>query len=103
MHLIREGHFDLVDTFRKEANLKLDPSLKENFAEMYYIIEHLRKKDLKPALEWAKKRRNELEVKGSSLEFRLCRLEFIRILLSSYHGKFGYLYFRRIRLILIHD
>lgn len=60
----------------------MDPMLKERFREMYYIIEQLRSKDLAPALDWAKRSRAALEIKGSNLEFRLHRLQFIKLLLG---------------------
>lgn len=60
----------------------MEDSLKDQFAEMYTIVEALKNKDTQPALEWAKKHRTELNRRGSHLEFQLHQLRFLSILLA---------------------
>lgn len=40
-------------------------------------------KNLDPALDWARRHRQQLEVRGSDLEFRLHQLRFVTILTGS--------------------
>jgi len=83
-HLFRQGKFEIGDAFVKEANVKINSKIKEQFAEMYKILDKLEKsKDLHPAIEWAKIRRKDLERIDSPLEFKLHRLEFISFLLEN--------------------
>ncbi|KAJ3063734.1 hypothetical protein HK102_008399 [Quaeritorhiza haematococci] len=82
MHFIREGKFELGDLFAKEAGLDVPDSLKGQFVEMYQIQEAMRAGELGPAIEWACKKRFELGQRGSSLEFQLHRLQFIKHLVN---------------------
>lgn len=106
MHLLREGQFSVASTFVEEANRHPphpEPTLntpnpyireswerdlaegtfnseklQEQFAEMYHILHELRnERNLKPAIDWARLRSEELESRGSNLEFELCRLQFV--------------------------
>ncbi|CAI6339754.1 unnamed protein product [Periconia digitata] len=105
MHLLRGGEFAVASTFVQEAsrnpphpeptpstpNPALEDSwekelaedalnsekLQEQFEEMYHILDELRKKkNLAPAIAWARQRSDVLEARGSNLEFELCRLQF---------------------------
>ncbi|KIW08591.1 uncharacterized protein PV09_00553 [Verruconis gallopava] len=96
MHLLREGQFGVASTFLDEANrnppatadegaskqpweFKSD-SLQKQFSEMYSILHALRQeRNLTPAIQWAGKHSDELEKRGSNLEFELFRLEFARV------------------------
>lgn len=106
MHLLREGEFAVASTFVQEANRHPphpeptpstpnptleDPwekdlaegtlnseKLQEQFVEMYHILDELRqKRNLLPAITWARQRSEVLEARGSNLEFELCRLQFV--------------------------
>lgn len=106
MHLLREGQFGVATTFIEEANnhpphpepTPNTPSpylreswerdlaegtfnsekLQQQFAEMYQILHELRvRRNLEPAIRWARQRSDVLEARGSNLEFELCRLHFV--------------------------
>ncbi|KAK9688392.1 hypothetical protein K7432_014418 [Basidiobolus ranarum] len=79
-HFVRQGQFDVGDTFVKEAHMEPSESLKVQFMEMYQILEAIKKHDLEPALNWARRHRVELEKKGSPLEFNLHRLHYAHLL-----------------------
>ncbi|KAI9805855.1 MAG: hypothetical protein M1825_000469 [Sarcosagium campestre] len=109
MHLVREGQFEVASTFLHEVvsnppkavptpgtpfpnvpagggmdmnmlNLK---ELQRVFADMYQILDALRdKRDLTPAIEWARSCSDKLEQRGSNLEFELGRLQFIWFFLN---------------------
>ncbi|KAK6344878.1 hypothetical protein TWF718_006830 [Orbilia javanica] len=78
MHLLREGNFEIADTFAKEAGIvESVPSVLEvEFRELFSIQESLRRKELQPAIEWAQKRSAQLEARASNLEFQLHSLQF---------------------------
>jgi len=78
MHLIREGQFDVADTFYQETRLDSLPlSLKKEFESMYKIKDALKERNLAPAIEWAAAKRTALEHRGSNLEFELHRLKYV--------------------------
>ncbi|KAK0128156.1 hypothetical protein ONS95_000139 [Cadophora gregata] len=101
MHLLREGQFDVASTFLSEAldnppqphatpgtpnpasndfndlaSLK-SQELQETFSNMYQILHEIKNQNLHPAIEWARQNSAELENRGSSLEFELCKLQYI--------------------------
>jgi hypothetical protein len=111
MHLLREGQFDVASTFVEEAMRRPpqpeptlntpNPSLRQSwekdlaegvfnseklqqrFAEMYHILHELRiERNLQPAIEWAREHSETLEMRGSNLEFELCRLQFVRLFVA---------------------
>lgn len=108
MHLLREGQFSVAATFLSEIAdrknmdshgassrstataaglLDIDevPSaeIREEFAAMYYILHAIKEdRNLLPAIQWSREHREALETRGSTLEFELCRLQFV----SLYHG-----------------
>lgn len=51
--------------------------LQHKFAEMYSILSELRHRNLTPAIEWANQNNEQLEAKGSNLEFELCKLQYV--------------------------
>ncbi|OCL08718.1 hypothetical protein AOQ84DRAFT_363865 [Glonium stellatum] len=107
MHLLREGQFSVASTFIEEANARPphpEPTpgtpnpyiqdkgwekdlangtlnsekLQKQFADMYHILRQLREqRNLGPAIAWAREWRENLETRGSNLEFELCRLQFV--------------------------
>ncbi|KAF2666849.1 putative regulator of gluconeogenesis Rmd5 [Microthyrium microscopicum] len=108
MHLLREGQFDVASTFFREANeastinghsgikspnprtdkqelsweIKSE-RLQAQFAEMYHILDELKnKQNLDPAITWATNHSEQLESRGSNLEFELCRLRFVSLFLG---------------------
>jgi hypothetical protein len=52
-------------------------ALQEKFAGMYSILTSLKRRDLYPAIAWARQNSVELEARGSNLEFELCKLQFV--------------------------
>ena len=80
MHLIREGQFSVAETFVGEASEDLDipAHLQDEFVKMYQILEAMQlRRDLNPAIDWARKKAPQLEHHGSNLEFDLCKLQFV--------------------------
>lgn len=62
------------------SGLEKSTELQEKFAEMYHILHALRKEqDLGPAILWAREHSEALELRGSNLEFELCRLRFVEL------------------------
>lgn len=81
-HFFRQGKFDLGEMFIQESGIKLDSSLKEPFVEMYKILGAMvSQKNLQPAIQWAKSRRNQLSKIQSNLEFNLHKLQYIHYLI----------------------
>ncbi|XP_065071367.1 E3 ubiquitin-protein ligase RMND5A-like isoform X2 [Rhopilema esculentum] len=76
-HLLRQGHVDVADMLIQEANLTLDEKQKEPFLELNRILEECKNHNVEPALRWVQLKRDELQSKNSSLEFKLHRLKFI--------------------------
>ena len=102
MHLLREGQFSVASTFLNEATKNQSPddmtddltmsgteqdlgldslkseSLRKQFANMYHILHELKNaRNLRPAIEWAREKSDELEKRGSNLEFELGKLQFV--------------------------
>ncbi|MBN3305581.1 RMD5A protein, partial [Amia calva] len=81
-HFFRQGMLDVAEELCQEAGLCIDPSQKEPFVELNRILEALKLRDLRPALEWAIENREMLMAQNSSLEFKLHRLYFISLLMG---------------------
>lgn len=102
MHLLREGQFSVASTFLTDATnnppreenysdttypyeshgLGIDSlkseELRRRFANMYFILHELRnKRNLIPAIQWAKENSSLLETRGSNLEFELGKWQFV--------------------------
>ena len=103
MHLLREGQFSVASQFLTDAthnplysdsrmeiddassldeNIGLESlrseSLRKQFANMYHILHELKeKRNLLPAIAWAREKSGELERRGSKLEFELAKLQFV--------------------------
>lgn len=106
MHLLREGQFEVASTFIDEAQENPpqpsptpgtpNPSeledteltslksreLQDKFSNMYTILSELKARNLHPAIEWARANSQELEKRGSNLEFELSKLQFVWLFLG---------------------
>jgi hypothetical protein len=109
LHLLREGLFDVAATFyaetharkeEQEANAALTGSdeefghplgvdkflseeMQQQFASMYHVLGELKDhRNLEPAITWARAHARDLEVRGSNLEFELCRLQYVNLFLG---------------------
>lgn len=78
---------DAADAFnegsRPEFDADQNKDLQEKFENMYAILQALKTYNLDPAIQWARENSEELEAKGSNLEFELCRLLFVWLLKDS--------------------
>jgi len=79
-HFFRQGMLDITDSLIQEAGLEIHESQKAPFVEINLILEALKRRDLSPALLWAKQHRDRLSTTGTTLEFRLHRLHFIELI-----------------------
>ncbi|XP_012510126.1 PREDICTED: protein RMD5 homolog B isoform X1 [Propithecus coquereli] len=81
-HLYQQGMLGVAEELCQESTLNVDLDFKQPFLELNRIVEALHEQDLRPALEWAVSHRQRLLELNSSLEFKLHRLHFIRLLAS---------------------
>lgn len=82
MHLIREGAFDVAQTFAQEAGaLGIPSNLEPEFTTLYSILAALDAHNLSPAIAWAGENAPALDARGSTLAFELHKLEFIGLYL----------------------
>ncbi|CAG8579534.1 3907_t:CDS:2 [Acaulospora morrowiae] len=108
LHFIRHGKFMLGNTFIQETGLDLPNSLQMQFVQMYQILDAINNQNLEPALSWARSQRDALERRGSSLEFQLHRLHYIKYLVEQrrdealMYAKSNFSYFRARHLNEIH-
>ncbi|KAJ3054583.1 hypothetical protein HK097_001364 [Rhizophlyctis rosea] len=79
-HFIREGHFPVAQQLAADSGVNVPPEMFAGFEEMYHILSAMERGDLDPAVQWAALRRRQLEDRGSSLEFELRKLVFVRLL-----------------------
>lgn len=79
-HFIRNGQFQIAGIFEKEADAHVPLHIKEQFAEMYQIVEEIKKENLTAAINWCARLKPRLQAIGSSLEFQLHRTCFIKLL-----------------------
>uniref|UniRef100_A0ACD5ZLM4 Uncharacterized protein n=1 Tax=Avena sativa TaxID=4498 RepID=A0ACD5ZLM4_AVESA len=79
-HLYCEALFDIGDNFIGEASCPASKEIKQLFQKMYEIHGALRTGEPEPALSWAMKNHDALLQNGSSLELKLHRLQFVKIL-----------------------
>ena len=113
MHFLREGQFAVATKFLTEAKANPSPTelfpespalpsplgqevgidpvksefLREQFTNMYHILHELKnKRNLLPAIAWAKINSAALETRGSNLEFELGRLQFIWLFSGASHA-----------------
>ncbi|XP_043926910.1 E3 ubiquitin-protein ligase RMND5A-like isoform X2 [Protopterus annectens] len=81
-HYFRQGMLDVAEELCQEAGLTMDPNQKEPFVELNRILEALKLRNMRPALEWAVANREMLMAQNSTLEFKLHRLYFISLLMG---------------------
>jgi len=79
-HFYRQGMDDVADTLVKEAQLPKEDFASEPFAELHKIWECIQNKNIEPALEWVSRYSKELMAANSTLEFKLHRLQYMKIL-----------------------
>ncbi|KUI62991.1 hypothetical protein VP1G_10110 [Cytospora mali] len=60
--------------------------LQEKFATMYQILSELKNRNLLPAITWAHRNSAELDIRGSDLEFELCKRQYIHLVQRSGSG-----------------
>src|SRR2546423_3026968 len=109
LHMLREGLFDVAATFYAESHARreeqqanaaltgsdeefdqplgvnklLSQEMQQQFASMYHVLGELQNhRNLGPAIAWARDHARDLEVRGSNLEFELCRLQFVSLFLG---------------------
>ena len=79
-HFMRKGMLDIVDAIAADTGIEISEEVKKPFTELNKILISLRKRDLKPALDWVEANRARLVELNSNLEFKLHRLQFIEYL-----------------------
>jgi len=82
-HFIREGQFDLAETFSKESNIPISDEKKNQFQDLFNIVEAIKRKDLGSALKWASEKRDILKKNNSNLEFELHKLQYVQYLIKN--------------------
>lgn len=60
--------------------------LQEKFSTMYSILSELKQHNLIPAIQWAHQNTEELESRGSDLEFELCKRQYIYLVQQQQRG-----------------
>ncbi|XP_050439222.1 E3 ubiquitin-protein transferase RMND5B-like isoform X1 [Adelges cooleyi] len=61
-HFYRQGMWDIADELSEESGIEVECGQREPFAKLNTIVESLKKKDICPALEWARENRSQLEI-----------------------------------------
>lgn len=94
-HQDTEEQMDDFDTMEAERppeaqrppEAERPPDLQDQFTDMYRILCALQtRKELDPAIDWARNHSKDLESRGSNLEFDLCRLRFVELFRSEAAG-----------------
>ncbi|CAN0111228.1 unnamed protein product, partial [Ectocarpus sp. 8 AP-2014] len=86
-HLYRSGAFRAAAKFSEDSTASIPAETSLHLVEIHGVLDALDKHNLVPAERWFEKRRKALEGVGSSLEFQLARLRFLRFLKSADPGK----------------
>ncbi|KAI1303025.1 E3 ubiquitin-protein ligase RMND5A [Halotydeus destructor] len=81
-HFLRQGMLEIAEQLIIDSKLEIPDEKKNLFTELNMVLDALKRKDLKPALEWAAGHREELAKRKSMLEFKLHRLQFIDYLMQ---------------------
>ncbi|CAI5728062.1 unnamed protein product [Peronospora destructor] len=82
-YLYQDGQIEAANAMCKEAGLELPLTFRESFIELHQILKAIKKHDIQPALDWARKHRKELEQLDIDIEFELVRHKYVDILESS--------------------
>lgn len=86
-HYFRQGQLSLAEDISSEACLDIDNSWKQPFVQINEVLQSLRSRDLELALEWTARNHEDLQRKGSTLEFKLHRMKFINIMRKGAHAQ----------------
>ncbi|CAB1109474.1 unnamed protein product [Ectocarpus sp. CCAP 1310/34] len=86
-HLYRRGAFRAAAKFSEDSTASIPAETTSHLVEIHGVLDALDKHNLAPAERWFEKRRKALEGVGSSLEFQLARLRFLRFLESADPGQ----------------
>lgn len=82
-YLYQDGQIEAADSMCKEAGLDLPPTFRDCFIELHHILKAIKERDTQPALDWARRHRNDLGRLDIDIEFELIRLKYVDILESS--------------------
>jgi hypothetical protein len=69
--MFRSGNYASGEKFCKEASIKMSTEFKNQFRELFEILNEIKDKNLEAAMRWARDKSNELESIKSDLLFRL--------------------------------
>ena len=73
-----DGGSHADDEAEPETEISLQSQeLQAKFATMYQILSELKAHNLIPAIDWATANSQELEARGSNLEFELCKRQYV--------------------------
>lgn len=80
-HFNRQGMTDIAESLVTESQLSCESDIHlELYADLYRMWEGINRRNLGPAIEWVTQYSQELDLRNSSLEFKLHRLAYIQIL-----------------------
>ncbi|KAI9341959.1 CTLH/CRA C-terminal to lish motif domain-containing protein [Obelidium mucronatum] len=81
-HLVRDARGGLARALLAEAstNVTHDPHESEDFADMYSVLDAVKRFDLAPAMQWVHTHSASLKLLDSDLEFHVVRLQFLKLL-----------------------
>ncbi|KAI3632554.1 hypothetical protein MIR68_009660 [Amoeboaphelidium protococcarum] len=89
LHMVREGLFDICQVLNNDMLRDMEggavddrllteqETIRVQFGKLYSIIESMEKGDLQSAIQWAHEHQDQLDQKGSGLEFQLRRMQFL--------------------------
>lgn len=83
-HFYREGNFEAGDSLAEDLHSMVDGSMKTPFAEMHGLVASLAARDIRPAIDWAKRNEVELGKTGIRLQFQLHSLAYTKLLKDEY-------------------
>lgn len=79
INFVRQGQFDIAESFAREAKIELNADLVAQFRTMYDITSKMEDNDLSEAIQWASINRHVLQERNSTLEFELHKAQFIQL------------------------
>lgn len=80
-HFNRQGMTDVAESLVAESQLPSEVDIHlELYADLYQMWEGITQRNLGPAIEWVTQYSQELDLRNSSLEFKLHRLAYVQIL-----------------------
>lgn len=78
-HFQRNNMNEVATTLIKESNLPAEDMVSDPFSDLHRIWEAIFHGDLKEALDWAEANEEKLQMRHSSLEFKLHRIAFLQV------------------------